>query len=111
MNLAPAMFELSGTGDGEASFQDAIRQLVAANVADLIARLAPQPPAVDPDQLLTAQQVAELCNVSTSQVRGWMRSNLATIMLPGSGTGARAQRRVQRSDLLAWIEAHREVRS
>jgi len=96
---------------GSSALENSLHQAVVAAVAEVLGEWRGQPPPPDPDQLLTVQQVAEICQVSPSQVRGWLKLALPSITLPGVGRGLRAQRRVRRGDLLAWLQEKPEVQA
>lgn len=81
---------------------------IGAAVREALSAGRPDPPPLDPEQLLTPQQVAELLAVSISRARQLMQGELPVVTLPAGGAAERLQRRCRRADLLAWIAERRK---
>ena len=57
----------------------------------------------DSDELLTAEQVAQILKVKAETVRSWIQSGALRATRPGNGTRPGRKYRVRRSDLDAYV--------
>ena len=57
----------------------------------------------DSDELLTAEQVAQILKVKAETVRSWIQSGALRASRPGNGTRPGRKYRVRRSDLDAFV--------
>ena len=63
----------------------------------------------EPDELLTAGQVASELQVKPGTVRGWIQSGALRASRPGRGVEPGRTYRVRRADLLAFVETMRAL--
>jgi len=93
------------------TFEALLGRIVEQAVERALSRaLAGREEQADGDALLAPREVAELIGGSVSGARALLRNELGpwAIVMPGTGAGIRAQRRVRRADLLAWLQRQRE---
>jgi excisionase family DNA binding protein len=57
-----------------------------------------------PDELLTAEQVADFLKVTPDTVRGWIRSGALRASRPGNGKQPGRKYRIRRADLDVFVE-------
>ncbi len=88
--------------------RDEVRKELRHHREEMLEVLRPQgtpPPRNEPDsdELLTAEQVAQILKVKPDTVRSWIQSGSLRASRPGNGTRPGRKYRVRRSDLDAFV--------
>jgi excisionase family DNA binding protein len=93
---------------------DEVRKELRHHREEMLEALRPQGPPPpknepDPDELLTAEQVAGLLKVKPDTVRSWIQSGSLMASRPGNGTRPGRKYRVRRADLDTFVEKSQTV--
>ena len=88
--------------------RDEVRKELRHHREEMLEALRPQgiqPPKNEPDfdELLTAEQVAQILKVKPDTVRSWIQAGSLRASRPGNGTRPGRKYRVRRSDLDAFV--------